>query len=145
MKDMEIKQGGHRSDMLTIYIAGPISHRSAWGREANVRSALAVALEVAKHDMAFICVHAWGERFWEEIDEEHALRMDFALIERCDCVLLAPGWQRSNGTGREIAFCHEISKPVFLDIADLVHWRDHGGGGYSNALQMGALPPGGGG
>jgi nucleoside 2-deoxyribosyltransferase len=126
---------------LVIYVAGPISAPTAWQREANIRRAEWFALALYRADFAPICVHSGARMFYGEIDEEVAMKADFAIIERCDALLLVTGWQRSKGTLREIAFAHKISKPVFQDLADLIHWRKFGGGKYEMALQMGALRP----
>lgn len=108
--------------MIIVYIAGPLSGSSAWKRQCNRRNALALSLEVHKAGFAFICVHAWGTTFWEEIDEESALAADFELVSRCDAVLLVDGWERSRGTAREIVHAHQTFVPVFTRLEDLQRW-----------------------
>ncbi|WP_160286352.1 DUF1937 family protein [Pseudomonas knackmussii] len=105
-----------------IYVAGPY--------RAPDRAAIARNIESAGRLGAYVCTLGWfpiiphmntahlevglpalGDEFW--------LKGTMELMERCDAVALAPGWQRSAGTLAEIARAEEMRLPVFRE-ADLI-------------------------
>ena len=46
---------------------------------------------------------------------ERALRRDFeAILDRCDAVVMLPGWTASEGAQKEVAFAISVGIPVFL-------------------------------
>lgn len=49
---------------------------------------------------------------------EEVLRRDFDAIKQCDAVIVLPGWEKSSGAQRELAFAQSIGIPVFkFDVA----------------------------
>lgn len=105
-----------------IYVAGPY--------RAPDRAAIARNIESAGRLGAYVCTLGWFpiiphmntahmEQDLPKLGDEFWLRGTMALMERCDAVVLAPGWQRSAGTLAEITRAEELRLPIY-QAADLV-------------------------
>lgn len=102
--------------MKLIYIAGPYRAPDRQGIAQNIAAARAEAIYAAGRGWFPVCPHmntahledvlpALGDEFW--------LRGTMEMMEKCDAVLLAPGWQSSAGTLAEIARAEELGITVF--------------------------------
>jgi hypothetical protein len=100
------------------YAAGPYRASTEWGVLSNIRNAEAVAIELWRMGYAVICPHKNTALFGGVADDELWLKGDLVMMERCDCVVLCPGWQRSSGTLAEKARAEERGIPVFEWPAD---------------------------
>lgn len=105
-----------------IYIAGPY--------RAPDRAAIARNIESAGRLGAYVCTLGWFpiiphmntahlEQDVPALEDEFWLRGTMELMERCDALALAPGWQRSVGTLAEIERAEEMRLPIFR-AADLI-------------------------
>lgn len=99
--------------MRLIYVAGCYSADNAWEREANIRRAEEVCARLWKAGVAAVCVHTMARYFHGFVPEDKAIAIDNAILDRCDAILLAPGWIMSTGTQGEIARARGQRKPVF--------------------------------
>jgi hypothetical protein len=108
--------------MKVVYIAGPIRALDGWTREQNIRRAEELAYKVWKLGAAAVCVHAAGRFFDQAIGDEEIILGDLEILSRCDAVLLAPGWQWSSGTLKEIDKAQEENIPVFGRLEHLKSW-----------------------
>lgn len=105
-----------------VYVAGPIRAVNAWLREQNIRVAERLALDLwDTHRAGVICPHAMG-RFYDDGDYEKWLAGDFAILARCDGVLLTPNWQDSVGACAEKAEADRLGLPVWETITDFLLW-----------------------
>ena len=106
--------------MEVIYLAGPYLPKSDKFGEAlgqwreNVRQADAAGRALLRAGYAVIVPHkntyGWDDEpgmGWEDF-----LRMDEAIIYRCDAVVLLPRWEQSKGALREKAFAEAQGIPV---------------------------------
>lgn len=114
---------------IVVYIAGPLTTGcftngifNLWKWEQNVRRAEELALKVMHLGFAAVCVHSQARYWFGEIPEDIALAADNHILERCDALLLAEGWQYSKGTKAEKELAHRRGIMVFEDIEELVHW-----------------------
>ncbi len=57
-----------------------------------------------------------GDQYWLDATME--------LLRRCDAVVLAPGWQYSEGTKLEIAEAERLKIPVFMTEYELPYAYD---------------------
>lgn len=110
--------------MKAIYIAGAYTAPNAWEREQNIRRAEAAALQLWQAGVPAICVHAIARHFYGAVAEADAIAIDFAILERCDAVLLTEGWAESAGTKAEIERARELGMEVWsvARIDDLIAW-----------------------
>ena len=113
--------------MKLIYLAGPYLPQSDKFGEAlgqwreNVRQADAAGRLLCKAGYAVIVPHkntyGWDDEpglGWEDF-----LRMDEAIIARCDLLVLLPRWEQSKGSLREKAFAESRGIPV-IELGDLL-------------------------
>lgn len=99
--------------MLVVYIAGPIRAESAWLREANIRRAEALALEVWVAGGFAVCMHAMTRNYCEkEVPFDIWMKGDLEILRRCDAVLTVEGWEKSQGAQMEVAEANRLGLPV---------------------------------
>ena len=110
--------------MKLIYIAGAYTAPNAWQREQNIRAAESQSLKLWRSGVAAICVHTMSRHFYGEVRVEDAVRIDDAILLRCDGVLLVPGWQDSHGTLRELEIAKARGLRVFYphQVQDCIDW-----------------------
>lgn len=121
MTDEKLKQ---IASIRVVYVAGPFRAANSWEMEQNIRRAEALALDVWRTPgLAAICPHS-NTRFYQGAAPDDVwLDGDLAILERCDAVLLVPGWEKSSGTRTEIEWARYVeSIPVFETIESLREW-----------------------
>ena len=79
----------------------------------NIRNAEAVAAELWKTGFAVICPHMNTALMGGICPDDVWLKGDLVMLERCDLVVLAPGWRASAGTLAEVARATERGIPVY--------------------------------
>ena len=120
-----------------IYVAGPYRASTPWLIEQNIRRAEELALDVwrlndplrlndpnmdlCREDIGVVavCPHTMTRYYQQSAPDSVWLEGLLSLVERCDAVVLVPGWQRSEGTIGEIARAISLGIPVFSSIQDL--------------------------
>lgn len=116
--------------MKVVYVAGPFrsmnanGKSNAWGVQTNIMSAMAVALEVWKLGHVALCPHA-NTMFFQDADgceDDVWLKGDLELLNRCDAIMMAPGWERSSGAKAELAHSVMRGLPAFYDLKSLATW-----------------------
>ena len=115
--------------MKVVYIAGPYRAKDAWQREQNIRRAEEAAFLVAEAGMVPLCPHTMTRYFDGTITDDYWLAATMALLERCDAVLLLPGWEQSVGSRAEVRRARESRIALFLALDELKAWFDEGAGG----------------
>jgi len=119
---------------IVCYIAGPLSAPTAEAREANIRSAEALACAVWDAGAVALCPHSIARHYTGSLPESAWLAGDLELLRRCDALILVPGWEQSVGTRGEVEAAHQRGQPVLTDLAQLRGWLarqmpiDRGGG-----------------
>lgn len=89
---------------MIIYLAG----KYTGDIDANIAAARKVAIELWEKGYTVICPHLNCAHFEQDCKCEYYeyLQGDFEIIERCDAVVMLPGWHDSVGSKRE--FEHAI-------------------------------------
>jgi uncharacterized protein DUF4406 len=115
---------------IVIYVAGPLTTGCfpktgfdlyVW--EKNIRRAEKVWFDLQFHGFAAICVHTMARYAFGRVSEAHGIAADLLILERCNVVCLAPGWQESKGTLGEIKHARSLHMPVFETVEECVEWR----------------------
>lgn len=102
-----------------VYIAGPYRAFNAWEREKNIRTAEQLAFEVWKMGAAVLCPHTNSRFFDGAIPDETILQGCIAMMNRCDAVLMAPNWQKSEGARNERRIAKKRNMFVTDSLAEL--------------------------
>lgn len=99
--------------MRVVFVSGPFRAASVWGMEENIRKAERVALEIWCMGAAVICPHANTRYFQGEATDDLWLKGDLAILERCDAMVLVPGWELSAGARDEYGHAARHEIPVY--------------------------------
>lgn len=110
--------------MRLVYVAGKFRSPTDEGREANIRRAEAMGLEVAKLGASPVIPHANTRHLHSHVPEEFMLEATLELMRRCDAVILTEGWRESAGTRDEICEAHWLGIPVFYTLFGLKSWLE---------------------
>jgi hypothetical protein len=95
-----------------VYVAGPYRAATPSGIVANIRRAEAIAVELWKRGYAVICPHL-NTALMDGLAPDYVwLKGDLKIMERCDAVVVVPGWEKSSGTRAEITHANELNIPV---------------------------------
>ena len=110
-----------KQNSMIWYIAHPYSNDP----EVNIRSVNVIAADLFQRGVHFYspismthpiheanCGHP--DYAGDGTDWELWLRFDEALMEKCDGLILCPGWENSKGCCREIESFRAARKPIFL-------------------------------
>ena len=97
------------------YVAGP--YRSKLGRLGiliNIMRARKIARLLWKQGYAVICPHS-NSAFMscKGIPEFHFLHGCLTILERCDAVVLLPGWEKSEGAREELQLAYNLKKEIY--------------------------------
>jgi nucleoside 2-deoxyribosyltransferase len=106
-----------------VYIAGKFRGKTAWHVAENVRAAEQVGFHVAAAGAMPVIPHANTAHFDGTLTAEFWLAGTMELLERCDAVIMVPGWLDSIGALAERKRADELGKPVF-DAGDYQSLRD---------------------
>lgn len=98
--------------MKVAYIAGPFRSKTPWGVELNIRMAEMVAASYWRKGFAVITPHANSRFFTGIVPDETFLEGDLEILKRCDLLVLAPGWEQSEGAKAERELALALRIPI---------------------------------
>jgi hypothetical protein len=101
---------------MVIYIAGPFRASTPWGVHCNVANAEIAALEIAKRGHVPMVPHCMYRNFDKALPDEFWLAATITLLERCDAILMLPGWERSQGAIAEHQRATDCGMRVFYEM-----------------------------
>ena len=100
--------------MKLVYVAGPFRAPTPWGVEQNVRRAEEWGLRVAKVPaLVPVIPHSMFRYYDGQGHDDYWLAATLAIMERCDALLLVPGWESSAGSRAERERAIEAGLIVF--------------------------------
>lgn len=105
-----------------IYVAGPYRGVTPQEIELNIQSAKQVGKLCADLGWYPVIPHtntAGFEHLCPEIKDEFWLENTLELMERCDAVIMCPGWEHSSGSRGEYETARKIGIPVYLTTEEL--------------------------
>lgn len=95
----------------TVYISGPITNRPDYKRHFG---AMKVKLLTHGYTVLNPAVLPAG------LDDGQYMRIDLAMIDAADAVVLLPGWEMSKGSKIEADYAIYTRKPVYLSLEELL-------------------------
>lgn len=109
--------------MKLIYVAGKYAGKGYSEIEDNIFKAELASIKLLKFGWAVITPHkntAHYERYEDYIGYTHDdwLKMDFAMLERCDAIFMLKDWEYSKGASME----HQLAIDKGLEI----YYQDDG-------------------
>ena len=104
---------------LLVYVAGPYCSPTIAGVRANIERARAVAEQLWAAGYPTVCPHLNTALMDGVACDETFLQGDMLILERCDRVVLVPGWIDSAGTRAEIAHARARGLPVFATVESM--------------------------
>lgn len=103
---------------MIIYLATPIRPKNGKTVEENVRNAKSLALELWKKGYTVICPAANSDLpislAEKELEAERWLNGDIEILQRCDAMVVAPDWEKSDGVKGEITVAGMYGVPVYF-------------------------------
>jgi len=103
---------------MIIYLATPIRPRNGKNVEENVKAAKALALELWKQGYTVICPAANSDLpislAEKELDVLRWLNGDIEILQRCDAMVVAPDWEKSDGVRGELVCARMYGIPVYF-------------------------------
>lgn len=109
---------------IVVFICGPFRSDTYERRSRNTQLAGMLALEVWRSGVACICPHMNSGTLFGLASEEIFLAGYLEILERCDALLLLPGWEKSKGARMERQRAIEKQIPIFYDIKMLKVWLE---------------------
>lgn len=107
--------------MKRVYVAGPYSGPDVITILGNIRRGIDLSLKIMKLGHAVYCPWLdWQFGTMAELTKEQYQNNSMAWVEVSDAVVLAEGWEKSGGTGREINRATELGIPVFKTFEDFI-------------------------
>lgn len=103
---------------MIIYLATPIRPKGDQTLESNLAKAKQLALELWKKGYTVFCPAANSDLpislADKEVEAERWLNGDIEILMRCDAMVVAPGWERSEGVKGEIVCAGMYQIPYFF-------------------------------
>ena len=98
--------------MRKVYIAGPFRGPTPWVVEENIRRAERLALAVAVEGDCPVCPHTMWRYFDKALPDEFWLEAALLMMGDCEEVRVVDGWEKSQGTTRELELARAAGIPV---------------------------------
>jgi hypothetical protein len=105
-----------------VYLAGPYSCTDD-EIAANVKAACEWGLKVRALGLVPVVPHITIVPH-EDLTWGQAMQECFAILSRCDAVLMLPGWDKSRGAVAERNFAEDEAMPIFEGLSELEKWKE---------------------
>lgn len=105
-----------------IYVAGRYRAPDRAAIAQNIAAARQVGMETARLGWFPVIPHSntsHMDHYLPELGDDYWLSGTKELMERCDALVLVPGWETSEGTKGEIARADELRIPVYRSLEQL--------------------------
>jgi len=106
---------------LIIYTAGPYRAPTPQDVDQNILTARGVAVKVWERGHYAICPHLNTNQFERlcDVPDSQWLKGDLVMLERCDAILMVPGWEDSAGSRHELEHAKAHGLQVFYNLTEI--------------------------
>lgn len=108
---------------MIVYIAGPYSPNNGYSIDQNIQAAELLARQCWNAAIPAICPHLNTAHMDDVNVPDVFYAGDLAILERCDAVLLVPGWEQSFGAKMERIHALRNRIPVFESFDKLLEYH----------------------
>lgn len=100
---------------MLVYVAGPYTGDDLKETSENIRFARNVAAALWNQGHTVICPHSNSAHMEDEVDFDHAewINRSLILLERCDAVVMIPGYLDSTGAMCELKYAKDFEIPIY--------------------------------
>lgn len=108
--------------MPVVYICGPHRSSTREGVQLNIQSAMQVGKLACLKGWSPVIPHsnaAMLDEILPDLGDQFWLDATMELMRRCDAVVLAPGWQRSEGVKGELSEADRLKIPIYRSEHEL--------------------------
>ena len=98
-----------------VYISGPYSGPLHTIVE-NISFAAEYAMKYIKAGIAIHCPHKSNGGFCGLVPYMEFIRMDLKIIDRCDAIVMIPGWKKSRGARIEFLHAWRTGKEIIYEV-----------------------------
>lgn len=109
--------------MILVYIAGPFTADTPEDVDANIDAAEKVAAQIIGSSSKFVVIvpHSLGRSFKDGPGSpDYWYRATMTVAKQCDVVVTVPGWERSRGSGAEVAWFSKTKRGIYHSVPDLL-------------------------
>jgi len=102
--------------MRLVYLAGPYrSNRGEHGVFANILKAREAAIELWRLGYAVLCPHLNTFLMGGALNETEDIWLegDLEMLQRCDVLVVLPGWEQSQGSQAEIEQARKAGLEIY--------------------------------
>lgn len=102
---------------MLIYTAGPYSQTAGVGTvEENIQKATDIAAELWNMGYTVLCPHmnSAGLEKLTTLSNKDFVDRDLEMVERCDAIVMIPGWESSLGAVRELEHARQNDLVVWF-------------------------------
>lgn len=105
---------------MLVYVSGKYSGTPE-EISANIQAAREASVKVWESGNTALCPHLNTYHFEKDCScgYEDYIQGDLELLQRCDAILMLPGWKDSKGAVREHSFACQCEKIVYYSINDI--------------------------
>jgi len=109
---------------MLLYTAGKYKGKNEGEKLINIATAMQVAIELWNDGHAVICPHLNTMDFehYTNLDNVDFVELDLLIVERCDGIVMLPGWKDSRGAVREWEHAMNNNVRVYM-WPDKPHWK----------------------
>lgn len=101
--------------MKVIYVCGAYRNQTEWGLVENIRHAEREAIKLWQQGYAVICPHLNTAHFGGLCPDDTWLKGDLEILKRCDAIYLLKGYQKSEGSIKELEIARSVGLEIFYE------------------------------
>lgn len=119
----------NRRQLKIVFIAGAYYSEYPEQIKRNIKKAEEYQIALANNRIGFFCPHNHTNGFETKAYaiESFYKELDMWFLQRCDAILMLPGWEESKGATAEHEYANKINMKIFYaqspdNIEEIIKW-----------------------